>query len=545
MIVNDPKDGDIIIREGIATPQFFAFIDEIKAAINEGGTLEVNDLTSSVTWTNVPDVNITQSSVTQHEAALTITESQISDLQSYLLTEINDLTASVTWSNVPDANITESSVTQHQSAFDHGSISGLSDDDHPGNPWSVGRVGGQTITGSPTSGEDLTLEGSSGANPGFINADSPIIFGPYTANPSAAYGFSYTAVDNPPGVFVGGGLNMSGTISMGNSVFIYESYRGAPHITTNATPGFAAYTVLQALPRFTAGTVAGRTPLAPLIINAGATLESAFVGTMTTGNSFGINFAPQTRAIGPFVEMAVTNQTAVNCQPTVSTNNIFATAAVGNVRGLHQKNPITALFQPNTGINTMVFDIAVDVDNITFGGNVTKAAVRSAQNAASNAYVIQGTGTAQSELRGQLFFPVDLVGNTFGAGSDTNQGWAGAGFFFQSFAVGQQWRLSAGTNFNRIDNDNNSELQIGFSECTIEGDLVHQGSLAGLYNATPVSQDTDIAAMTLTTHSGVPNTILADVSGSGDDATINDNLHELGLQINNLRDHVRRLGSMA
>ena len=41
---------------------------------------ETNDLTASVTWANVPDANITQSSVTQHQAALSITESQISDL---------------------------------------------------------------------------------------------------------------------------------------------------------------------------------------------------------------------------------------------------------------------------------------------------------------------------------------------------------------------------------------------------------------------------------------------------------------------------------
>ena len=47
-------------------------------------TAETNDLTASVTWTNVPDANITQSSVTQHQAALSITESQISDLGSYL-----------------------------------------------------------------------------------------------------------------------------------------------------------------------------------------------------------------------------------------------------------------------------------------------------------------------------------------------------------------------------------------------------------------------------------------------------------------------------
>jgi hypothetical protein len=166
-------------------------------------TAEVNDLSAAVTWTNVPDANITQSSVTQHQAALSITESQISDLQSYLTAsstdtltnksgnismftndsgyltaetndltnvsgtlgtgnggtglsaigtanqvlavnsgatglefqtisitesqisdlqtyltaETNDLSAAVTWTNVPDANITQSSVTQHQAAL--------------------------------------------------------------------------------------------------------------------------------------------------------------------------------------------------------------------------------------------------------------------------------------------------------------------------------------------------------------------------------------------------------------------------------------------
>jgi len=46
---------------------------------------ETNDLTAAVTWANVPDANITQSSVTQHQAALSITESQISDLGTYVV----------------------------------------------------------------------------------------------------------------------------------------------------------------------------------------------------------------------------------------------------------------------------------------------------------------------------------------------------------------------------------------------------------------------------------------------------------------------------
>jgi len=59
---------------------------------------ETNDLTASVTWANVPDANITETSVTQHQAALSITESQISDLQNYLTT--------VALNNVSDVSIT-------------------------------------------------------------------------------------------------------------------------------------------------------------------------------------------------------------------------------------------------------------------------------------------------------------------------------------------------------------------------------------------------------------------------------------------------------
>ena len=44
---------------------------------------ETNDLSAAVTWANVPDANITQGSVTQHQAALSITKSQVSDFGTY------------------------------------------------------------------------------------------------------------------------------------------------------------------------------------------------------------------------------------------------------------------------------------------------------------------------------------------------------------------------------------------------------------------------------------------------------------------------------
>ena len=56
------------------------------------GFTETNDLTAAVTWANIPDANVPQTAVTQHQAALFITESQISDLGSYLTDVVGDTT---------------------------------------------------------------------------------------------------------------------------------------------------------------------------------------------------------------------------------------------------------------------------------------------------------------------------------------------------------------------------------------------------------------------------------------------------------------------
>ena len=61
-------------------PTNAAVIDYVAATIPL--ISEVNDLSTVVTWANVPDANITQSSVTQHQAALSITASQLSDVTS-------------------------------------------------------------------------------------------------------------------------------------------------------------------------------------------------------------------------------------------------------------------------------------------------------------------------------------------------------------------------------------------------------------------------------------------------------------------------------
>ncbi len=260
-----------------------------------------------------------------------------------------------------------------------------------------GLAGGQSAFGGTASQDDLTLQGTSFADLGFINLNSPVIFGPYTANSLAAYGFDYSVVDNPTGAFIGGGLNFSGTIATAHSTFIYESFRGAPTITTGVAPGFAAYTVLQALPLFSAGAAAGLNPLAPLVLNAGPAIENDFTGTKTTASMAVVNGAMQVRAGLSGAVMNITNYTGFRFSPTYSTV-LGSTVSFGTMRALHCNNPVVALFQPDAGTEAMTAYIGVDVEAIPFGGNVTKRALRSALVAATNTRFIENISTAESDF---------------------------------------------------------------------------------------------------------------------------------------------------
>ena len=83
-----PQTGEVVLADGTdwnpSNGRGLYYYDGGWQQVGSGGGTEVNDLTTSVTWANVPDANITASSVTQHQGALTITEGQISDLGTYL-----------------------------------------------------------------------------------------------------------------------------------------------------------------------------------------------------------------------------------------------------------------------------------------------------------------------------------------------------------------------------------------------------------------------------------------------------------------------------
>jgi hypothetical protein len=235
------------------------------------------------------------------------------------------------------------------------------------------------------------------ATTGFVNLDSPVIFGPYSGVTGAVYGFNYTAVESFTGGFVGGGLNFSGVITFSNSLFIYEAFRGAPNITSGVNPGFAAFTVLQAIPILNAGAGAGNNPLAATVLNANPTFNNPFSGARTTSAVFGTNFGPQVRASLFGAVMNLTTITGLNVQPTYSTVG-GSTANFGTIRGLHMRNPAVGLFQPSAGTEIMTAYVGVDIDAIPFGGNVLKVGIRSNLAPASLTRFIQNLGGAESQF---------------------------------------------------------------------------------------------------------------------------------------------------
>jgi|TARA_B100001093_G_scaffold473379_1_gene497243 hypothetical protein len=125
---------------------------------------ETNDLSAAVVWANVPDVNITQSSITQHQAALSITESQISDLGTYL-TGISSLSIDA----LSDVDTTTAAPTDDQVLAWNGAnwvpadpATGGGGGDVNQNAFSVITVAGQSNIEADTTTDTLTVVAGTG-----------------------------------------------------------------------------------------------------------------------------------------------------------------------------------------------------------------------------------------------------------------------------------------------------------------------------------------------------------------------------------------------
>jgi hypothetical protein len=150
-----------------------------------------------------------------------------------------------------------------------------------------------------------------------------------------------------------------------------------------------------------------------------------------------------------------------------------------------------------------------------------------------------GTAVLQAGTGGALYL--------YGGAAGTNNGGGGASGGNVYINAG----AATGTNENGDVYIGNTSVQtdhveIGASDVDtlVVGKLAHEGSLLGFYDQTPTSQAADMGALTDSTGGAVDGTLVA-ISGTGDDANINNNYADLINRVNAIRTCLRNLGLMA
>lgn len=204
-----------IFRIGLLRDLIYGVQHAYTSGVGGGGASELTDL-SDVDTAAITNRYVLVANGSEYEGRLLV-EADVSDLGTYLTAEVNDLTDAVTWANVPDANITEGSVTQHEAALTitESQISDLDHDDTDAVHDNVaGEIAAVTTKGTPVTGDYILIEDSAAAN---VKKKITIGTLPFTAS-----GHAHAASDITSGTFANARISASSvtqheaSLSIGN-----------------------------------------------------------------------------------------------------------------------------------------------------------------------------------------------------------------------------------------------------------------------------------------------------------------------------------------
>jgi len=282
-------------------------------------------------------------------------------------------------------------VARHVDLVDLPSAAGDPHTQYLHNP---GRAGGQTAFGGTAASDELTLRGTSNANLGLVNVDSPMILGAIEAAAAlSTFNVSATAASIISGFYAGGAFMIAPVIDLQTGFFSWSGFEISPEITSNAAISFATFRLIQATPHLIGTSDPSGNPMGCEIINGAPLYEQPTAASRSILFSRGLRWGPNLQATISGATLGGGNQTGLENNPSATAVS-GATVNIGNVRAVWCRN----VGGSGSGTRTLGVYIGLDFDDIAYGGDVTKAVVRSALTPASSAYFLLNTGGAQSDF---------------------------------------------------------------------------------------------------------------------------------------------------
>lgn len=289
--------------------------------------------------------------------------------------------------------ITEISVDE--AGVDHGSLAGLSDDDHTQYALLAGRSGGQTLRGGTSKTNNLVLSANSQAYDnksfGYIETTHPIVWDDNINIGATFTGFfseGYHRFISQTGTFTLDPTMNAGEVSALKSAVTIK-YSSSQIIT--ASPTFMSQNTIQ--------------PTAAVNDNALASWSSYIANdrfmpllttaiTATTTNFIGLQSAPTVGiAAGSHASASgvATNLTAVE-----AASKVTSQGTATNARGVLVHNPV------KEGSGVVTNNIGVDIESMT-SGSTLNVGLRIAPSTSTGAQAIQITGTPTTAAGGITF----------------------------------------------------------------------------------------------------------------------------------------------
>lgn len=124
------------------------------------------------------------------------------------------------------------------------------------------------------------------------------------------------------------------------------------------------------------------------------------------------------------------NMTVVSHEPFFATALIDATVGTASITTCNYFAPKAPTFTAGGTIGTLN---VMDIPNIPAAGITTLRGINSAMN---NGTFINHTGTAESDFFGQINFPNEVIGITYGSSGDWSEGYAAGDYKFEEQNVG-------------------------------------------------------------------------------------------------------------